>query len=188
MSIRCFIAIELPSALKEEIAARTEKVRNSGADARWVRADNLHLTLKFLGSTPEEMLPEIKEALAGVAKRHGVFRLRFKGAGVFPSRKRPRVVWIGVEDSDRLVTIQMEVEAAMAALGYEAENRPYSPHLTIGRLKSPRRREVLLKELDALSGEEFGEHGVAEVALMRSTLKPGGAEYSKLFGAPLGTP
>ncbi len=186
MSVRCFIAIELPPALKEEIAIRTEKVRRSGADARWVRADNLHLTLKFLGSVPEESLEEIKSALAGAARSHEGFRLRFRGAGVFPGRSRPRVVWIDVEDSGRLLALQKDIEEAMAALGYEAEDRPFSEHLTIGRLKSPKRRDILLRELDALAVEDFGELEVAEVALMRSTLRPGGAEYSKLFAAHLG--
>ncbi len=187
MSVRCFIAIEMPTALKDAMAERTENVRRSGADARWVKAENLHLTLKFLGSVSEETIEPIKSALLEAVKRHSGFRLRFRGAGVFPDRKRPRVVWIGAEDSGELVSIQKDVEEAMSALGFEAEKRPYSPHLTIGRLKSPRRREILIRELDAISTVDFGSMDVAEVALMRSTIKPGGAEYSRLFGAPLAT-
>jgi 2'-5' RNA ligase len=185
MSVRCFVAVELPEALKEPIASRTEKLRKSGADARWVRAENFHLTLKFLGSVPEEMLPELREALAGATRPHARFRLGFRGAGVFPSRKRPRVVWVGTHDSERLVDLQRDVEAAMEALGFEAEKRPYSAHLTIGRLKSQKRRDFLLRALDELVDESFGHFDVTEVALMKSTLKPGGAEYSRLYGAPL---
>jgi 2'-5' RNA ligase len=88
----------------------------------------------------------------------------------------------------KLVGLQQDVESSMAELGFEAEGRPYSPHLTLGRLKSPRRRDVLLEELDVLSEEEFGEVEVTEVALMRSTLRPTGAEYSRLCGIPLGHP
>ncbi len=188
MDLRCFVAIELPEALKGEIASRTEGLRAAGADARWIKAENLHLTLKFLGNIPEETLPGIEESLKKAVRPHMRFRLRFSGAGVFPGRKRPRVVWIGIQDSMRLVGLQQDVESSMAELGFEAENRHYSPHLTIGRLKSPRRRDVLLEELDALSEEEFGELEVTEVALMRSTLRPTGAEYSRLCGIPLGHP
>jgi 2'-5' RNA ligase len=112
--------------------------------------------------------------------------MRLKGAGVFPDRKRPRVVWVGLEDSDELVSIQRDVEEAMAGVGFEPEGRAYSPHLTIGRLKSPRRRDILLRELDSLVGVEFGRMEVAEISLMQSTLKPSGAEYSRLLAAPLG--
>jgi 2'-5' RNA ligase len=188
MDLRCFISIELPEALKGEIASLTEDLRDAGADARWIKAENLHLTLKFLGNIPEETLPGIEESLKKAVRTHMRFKLRFSGAGVFPGRKRPRVVWIGIQDSDRLVGLQQDVESSMAELGFEAEGRPYSPHLTLGRLKSPRRRDVLLEELDVLSEEEFGEVEVTEVALMRSTLRPTGAEYSRLCGIPLGHP
>jgi 2'-5' RNA ligase len=186
MSLRCFIAIELPDALKGEIASRTEGARNCGADAKWVKTENLHLTLKFLGNTSEELMPDIKDALAGAVAGHKSFAIRFKGAGVFPDRKRPRVIWVGIEDSGSLVALQKEVEEAMAAQGFEVEGRAYSPHLTIGRLKSPRRRDLLLKELDTLGGEEFGSIEVTEISMMKSTLKPSGAEYSRLFSVPLG--
>ena len=185
MNIRCFVAVELPEALKETIASRTERVRKSGADARWVRAENFHLTLKFLGSVPEEMLPELREALAEAVRPYAGFRLGFRGAGVFPNRRQPRVVWVGTYDSDRLVDLQRDIELALEPLGFEAEKRPFSAHLTIGRLKSQKRRDFLLRELDELAEEDFGQFDVTEVALMKSTLKPGGAEYSRLYGAPL---
>jgi 2'-5' RNA ligase len=187
MGLRCFVAIELPEKLKEEIAVRTEGLRKSGADAKWIKAENLHLTLKFLGDTPEDMLPAVKDSLEKALNGHEKFRLSLSGAGVFPDRKRPRVVWVGVEDSDRLVALQKDVEVAMAGLGFEAEKRPYSPHLTIGRLKSPRRRDLFLRELDAVSGEEFGKAEVAEISVMKSILKPSGAEHSRLFGTPFGS-
>jgi 2'-5' RNA ligase len=179
MGLRCFVAIELPEKLKEEIAVRTEGLRKSGADAKWIKAENLHLT--------EDMLPAIKDSLEKAVKGHEKFRLSLSGAGVFPDRKRPRVVWVGVKDSDRLVALQKDVEVAMAGLGFEAEKRSYSPHLTIGRLKSPRRRDLLLRELDAVSGDEFEKAEVAEISVMRSILKPSGAEYSRLFAIPIGS-
>jgi 2'-5' RNA ligase len=186
VSIRCFVAVELPDGLKREISSRTEGLRKCGADAKWIRAENLHLTLKFLGNTSEDKLPDIKEALLKAVQGHKSFEMRLKGAGVFPDRKRPRVVWVGLEDSDELVSIQRDVEEAMAGVGFEPEGRAYSPHLTIGRLKSPRRRDILLRELDSLVGVEFGWVDVEQISLMQSTLKPSGAEYSRLLAAPLG--
>jgi len=137
MSVRCFVAIELSDELKREIAARTEALRKSGADAKWVRAGNLHLTLKFLGGVPEDKLPEIEAALTKAVSGHAGFTMKLKDVGVFPDRKRPRVVWVGIEDSDALAAVQKGVEAAMADVGFKPEDRPFSPHLTIGRLKSP---------------------------------------------------
>ncbi len=186
MGLRCFVAVELPEKLKNEIVARTEGLRKSGTDARWIKAENLHLTLKFLGDTPEDVLTAVKESLEKAVKDHVKFKLRLSGAGVFPDRKRPRVVWVGLEDSDRLVALQSAVEEALAELGFETEKRPFSPHLTIGRLKSPRRRDFLLRELDAISGEEFGKVEVAEISIMKSVLKSSGAEYSRLFAIPVG--
>jgi 2'-5' RNA ligase len=85
------------------------------------------------------------------------------------------------------VTLQKNVEGALAELGFEVEKRPYSPHLTIGRLKSPRRRDLFLRELDAVSGEKFGKAEVAEISIMKSVLRPSGAEYSRLFAIPVGS-
>jgi 2'-5' RNA ligase len=185
MDLRCFIAIELPEALRREIGARTEGLRSTDADVRWVPQENLHLTLKFLGRVPEELLPEINSSLTEAMGSHRRLSLRFSGAGVFPSVRRPRVVWIGVVDSDRLTALQQDVEGAMEALGFESEHRPFSPHLTLGRLRSQRGSAALLRELDAIKDAAFDDVEVEDIAVMKSELKPTGAKYHRLFGIPL---
>ncbi len=186
MNLRCFIAIELPAGLKRAIYSGTERLRQSGADARWVPEENLHLTLKFLGSTPEEKVPDIREALRSAVSSRRSFSIGFEGAGVFPDRRRPRVLWIGVADSESLVGLKRDVETVMGKVGFEEDGRPYSPHLTIGRLRSRRGGLRLMKELDELSHTGFGRMEVEEVSLMQSVLKSTGAEHTALYNARLG--
>ncbi|GAB4390405.1 MAG: RNA 2',3'-cyclic phosphodiesterase [Thermodesulfovibrionales bacterium] len=186
MDLRCFVAVELPEELKKNIDRETGRLRAADADVKWVRAENLHLTLKFLGRTPEERLPAIRERLGAAAARHRGFRIRLAGAGAFPGARRPRVVWIGVSDSEALAALQKDVDAALAELGYEAEARDFTAHLTLGRVKSPRGGAALQAGIEALAGKEFGEAEVRGVSLMKSDLSPAGARYSRLYLAPLG--
>jgi 2'-5' RNA ligase len=186
MDLRCFIAIELPEDLRRRIGEVTEGLRSTEADVRWVRPEGMHLTLKFLGSTPEELVPEIKSRLTEAVSGHEKMHLRLSGAGVFPNERRPRVVWIGLLDSDRLIGLQRDVEVALEALGFEPDGRPFTPHLTLGRLRSPRGSAALLRELEALKDASFDEIEVEEIAVMRSELKPSGAVYHRLHSIPLG--
>ncbi len=188
MNLRTFIAIELPPELKENIFSRTDSLREVARSVKWVAADNLHITLKFLGNTPEEQLPEIEKAVRGAVSMHQAFDMVFTGAGAFPesSRKPPRVIWVGVEAPETLFKIQSSVDTAMAALGYEPESRSYSPHLTIGRVKQPPRGGLLRREIDALEKEPFGSVHVQEISMMKSTLHPAGARYDRIFSVSLG--
>lgn len=186
MDLRCFISIELPESLKKDIGARTEGLRATGADVKWVSSENLHLTLKFMGRTPEELVPDIKEELIKAVTPLRRFHIRLSGAGVFPDRKRPRVIWIGVPDSETLVMLQEDIERSMSDLGFETEQKQYRPHLTIGRVKSQRGKDELLKELDLLKDTAFNGVEVGSVSVMKSELRPTGARYFKLFDIPLG--
>jgi 2'-5' RNA ligase len=186
MDLRCFISIELPEKLKKDINALTDKLRATGADVKWVHARNLHLTLKFLGNTPEEKLPVIKDHVQAAASRSPSFIAALSGVGVFPSRKRPRVIWIGISGSDEIIDLQGDIEKNLQTMGYEPESRPFRAHLTIGRARSMRGRDLLLRELDALEKTVFGEFRIGDVSIMKSELKPSGAIYTKLYSIPLG--
>jgi 2'-5' RNA ligase len=188
MDLRCFIAIELSESLKKNIDARTKSLRETDADVKWVPWENLHLTMKFLGKTPEKLVPDIKERLLKAVSPHEKFHIRFYGAGVFPDIRRPRVVWIGILDSDRLIRLQQDIEASMVALGYDTESRPYTPHLTIGRLRSPKGKDALLRELEKFKEVGFDDMEVRSVSVMKSELKPTGARYFRLCDIPLGHP
>lgn len=186
MGLRSFVAVELPEEIKRKIADETSPLRRSGADVSWVPAENLHVTLKFLGNIREQDVPVISASLHGVASAHGVFELTVRGAGAFPPKGRPRVVWAGLPGAQGLIRLQGDVQAAMAALGFESDKRPYSAHITLGRVKSSRGGHALADGLVALDETLFGKIRVEGLSLMKSELSSAGAEYSRLKEFPLG--
>lgn len=187
MEIRCFIAVSLTDEIKDSISRKTTRLRKLDADVRWVPVENLHLTIKFLGNTPEESIPGITDRIERIASANGGFTFGLSGTGVFPDPKRPRVVWIGIKETGgRIIKLKQEVEGAMAELGFEPEARTFKPHLTLGRVKSPRGKLALLKELDRLKDEEFGTVEVKGITLYRSDLGPGVARHTVLQHAALG--
>jgi 2'-5' RNA ligase len=185
MNLRCFIAIELSEELRESIASRTAVLRKVAAGVKWVRPGNIHLTLKFLGKTPEGDIQKIREELSGALRGIHGFGLRVAGAGAFPGPRRPRVVWVGLEDSEALVRVHERVEQCMAGLGYPPEERRFSAHLTIGRVKDAGGMRGLMRELEVLRNEEFGSVEVKSVSFMKSELHPSGARYERLFAVEL---
>ncbi|MFA4828398.1 MAG: RNA 2',3'-cyclic phosphodiesterase [Thermodesulfovibrionales bacterium] len=186
MNLRCFIAIEFPDEIKRNIDTYIEQLRATKADVKWVPAKNLHLTLKFLGSTPEELLTEINRKLLSIAKLHDRFTSLISGAGVFPNIKQPRVIWLGIKDAEEMIKLQKDADEAMAELGFKKEDREFNPHLTIGRARSPKNKDVLMKELATLKDADFGKIEVKNIAVMKSELKPSGAEYFRLNEIPIG--
>jgi len=182
--LRCFISIELPDDIKQGISGFISKLKEIDKDIKWVKGENLHLTLKFLGEIEEQILPEIKDRLLNISKRHSPFDLRLKGIGAFPSIKRPRVIWIGIEDSASLINLQSEVEASMSELGFQKENR-FEPHLTIGRLRGSGPSDALIKGLSFEMPKEFGLFRVESIYIMKSELSPKGPDYYKIVEIPL---
>jgi RNA 2',3'-cyclic 3'-phosphodiesterase len=178
--MRCFISVNLDQALKGEIHTAVERLRTEKADVKWVPAGNLHITLKFLGETGEETVARLEDLLSPLAARHESFRISLRGLGLFPDRRRPRVVWIDLIDSGGLGEIQKDIEQTVSTLGFEREDRPFSPHLTIGRVKSPRGMTPLLSAIETLKEKDFGNIEVNAVSLMKSDLKPTGAQYATL--------
>lgn len=186
MHLRCFVSLEIPDELKKKISEQTEPLRATGADVRWVSEKNLHITLKFLGATDETLVPKIGEKLREATSVHSPFSITLRGTGVFPNERHPRVVWIAIEDSEQLLALQADVERAMKALGFEAEDKRFEPHLTIGRLRSERYKDALLKEIALMGRQEFGIINVNSISLMQSRLSPKGSDYSRLIEVPLG--
>lgn len=183
--MRLFIAIEVPEEIKERVYRAIEPVKALKADVRWVTPAGFHLTLKFLGEVDERGLEEVKAALGGLSAilpATGATTMRVQGAGAFPGLKNPRVVWIGAEEpSGQLAAIQSDLESRLEAQGFPREDRPFHPHLTVGRVKSSKRTRELADGLSALKGLLFGEFPLEEVVLFKSDLKPAGAVYTKLF-------
>jgi 2'-5' RNA ligase len=181
MRIRCFISIEFPEGLKASIARQTGFLREGeGRDIKWVSPGSLHLTLKFLGYVPEERIEEIGVLLTGAVKGSKPFALQVAGTGVFPSERRPRVIWLGIKGPDSLLKLRQSVEDALEKAGFEKGAEAFSPHLTIGRLKSPRPVLGLVSALSTLKETVFGNIMVGNICLMKSELRPSGSIYTKI--------
>ena len=191
-TLRTFIAIELDSALKAALRNAQEGLsgRVVARTVRWVHVEGIHLTLKFLGDTPVENVEGVKAALAQVAEEVGPFRLAAKGLGCFPNVRQPRVVWVGVEEPlGALSRLQKAVEAHVSPLGFPAEHRAFSPHLTLGRVQQYASHSEVRMIGDAVAAsvvETLGEMQATVVSYIKSDLGPGGAVYTRLFEARLG--
>ncbi len=182
--MRCFIAINLNEELKMEIDRLTAHMKKGIRDVRWVPAENLHITLKFLGAVPDESVEEIREVLSQVSAHYSPFDVELRGMGLFPDRKRPRVVWIDILNSEKLIRLQEEVELFTERLGFKREERQFSPHLTIGRVRTPRTGGSLVDAVEELKNTYFGNIRVDMISLMKSDLKPTGAQYSVIAEFP----
>lgn len=184
--IRAFIAIPLPQSLLErleQLQRQLQKQMPPGA-VRWVRPEGIHLTLKFLGDTSAEKVAQIRAALLNTAHGKPAFTFTVGDLGCFPNPRSPRVVWVGTQEpTGRLATLQDAVEAAMAPFGYPPEGRGFTPHLTLGRVQQRASRDEVARIGEVVSTTKvgtLGEVAVAHFALIRSVLKPSGAEYTVL--------
>ncbi len=185
--MRAFIAIDLDDRLKKNLEALIDELRPNGKNIRWVSAQGMHLTLKFLGEIPEQDFSRLADPLRNLVKNHTGFDLRLKGTGWFPpGRKNPRVLWVGVEAGPSLEILQKDIETAAEKLGFPREAREFHPHLTLGRVKFPSQLDAVLSDLEKHRETVFGEMWTSKVTLFRSILKPSGAEYSVLSEFPLG--
>ncbi len=185
-TIRAFIAVQIPEEIKQKFREIQRKLEASRADVRWVKPGNAHITLQFLGETPVDKLNDIETALRQVAASHAPFEVSIDGLGVFPNERRPRVVWIGVSHgADSLAALQSSVSREMRGLGFKAETREYSPHITLGRVKGPTNVAPLVRVLDANRTFQAGTFPAADIHLIRSILSPQGPTYSTLFSSEL---
>ena len=186
--MRLFVAIDLPETLRQAVEARLAPLRGSLPRARWVRVENLHLTLVFLGEVEAELVPLLATELAAVFARHLPFSLGLRDGGAFPPRGPGRVIWLGVEADSGLAALQREVaEAASSVLGLEPETRPFSPHLTLARAPEPWPRAAVERFAQAFAGSLGPRFEVSEGLLMESELAPGGSRYRALGHFPLKT-
>jgi 2'-5' RNA ligase len=178
--VRAFIALRLGDAVEEAIAAFIDKIAEHHSGVRWVRRANLHLTLRFLGAAVDSaMLPVLGEALAQIAEETCPFDVAAYGTGVFPNFARPRVVWIGLTGS-RLMQLAQRVESAVVRCGFEHEQRPYSPHLTIGRVRDLHGLAAVRRMLNDAAQREFGSSRIGSLILYRSILGRDAARYEEL--------
>lgn len=188
--LRAFVAIEIPPQLQDEIQkATTDLQKKLGTDViRWVALRNVHLTLKFLGDVSPANVDMIEQMLTREASQHQPFDMQVEGLGTFPNPRRPRVLWVGLVAPPALASLQRGIETAASRLGYTAEERDFSAHLTIGRVRQNASATDLLKIRTALEQTRIGQLGnvfVDAIYLFKSDLQPTGSIYTKLFTAPL---
>ena len=184
--MRLFVAIELPEEIKTALTDLQQALRPARADVAWAKPENLHLTLKFLGETSSERVAALSLACVEAAKACPPFTLTTNGSGFFPDERRPRVVWVGLSGAvAALEALQQQVEACLSVQGCSPEIKPFRPHLTLGRCKSPNNIAQLAKHLQSypLPALSFT---VSELVLMQSQLNPAGAIYTPLQRARLG--
>ncbi len=186
--MRLFVAIDLPESVRAAVAREQTRLRAvcaASRDIRWTRPEGVHLTLKFLGEVASTRLPGLTSALNGLGGFDS-FEIKVGGFGFFPSARRPRVFWVGLEAPPALGELAKRVVAAMAALGFPPENRPFQPHLTLARFEGSRPQPTLERALEQSGAGAFGRFTVSEFYLFESKLRPGGAEYSKVARFPKG--
>jgi 2'-5' RNA ligase len=182
--IRSFIAVDLSPPVRAAMGRLLDQFRRLKCDIRWVRAEGMHVTLKFLGWVDPARLEQIHPVLAAAIDNQPALPMRVRGLGAFPSLRRPRVLWVGLE-SDGLAELAARVEAAMSGLGFEAEKRAFNPHTTLGRVNGLRGWSRVEELFKAHLSDDFGECSVDAVTIYRSTLRPDGAVYTSLWTIPL---
>ena len=188
-AIRSFIAIEIPETMQQKLADVIKRLQDSNPQGvRWVSPKNIHLTLKFLGDISPKNLDLLCNMLQVQTGQYKAFSIQVEDVGAYPNSLRPRVIWVGIKAPDVLESLQKGIEAEARRLGYAAEDRPFSPHLTIGRVaRSITRDQIrrLSQTIETIQINKLGDVCVSSVNLFRSDLKPGGAVYTPLFSSEL---
>jgi 2'-5' RNA ligase len=183
MSVRLFVALDLREEIRQAIRDLIAGLKPLARSARWVRPEGMHVTLKFIGYVAEDQLGPIRAALAHVRSPQPV-ELHFRGVGFFPSEKRPRVIWCGVEGSPNLAPLAKDIDRALEPLGIAPESRDFVPHLTLARFNMPEKAPDLARAAADAQAQEFGTARETEFHLYESILHPSGAEYRRLASYP----
>jgi 2'-5' RNA ligase len=186
--IRSFLAIELPKSILKKIDEVQGDLRSTHADVRWVNPEKIHLTIKFFGSVEESRIDSIFKSIEEPIRDTSPFSIKVRGIGAFPNLRNPRVIWMGLADGrEVLISLQKQIEAQLEKIGFEPEDRPFEPHLTLGRMKSSRGKEELVGRMEKHKEEEFGDLKVERVVLFKSDLRPSGPIYTPLGDVKLGS-
>jgi len=181
--IRTFIAVDIAST--PAMTAFAEAIKKTGADVKLVEPQNIHITLKFLGDTDEQLLPDLEEIIRQAVVGVRPFSINLQGSGVFPNRDYLKVIWVGIVAGEQMETIGGRIEAGCADLGFMKERRAFSPHLTVGRVRTARNKPQLLDVVDGFKETMFATQDVHAVVLKRSVLSPSGPTYTTLISVPL---
>jgi 2'-5' RNA ligase len=185
--IRTFVGVDLGKAIRDRTIALQNALAQTGTEVKWVEPDNLHVTLLFLGEVDDREVPKVCRIVGERSLEQPAFLMSVETVGCFPNPRRPRVLWVGVgEGTQPLCALHDALEEPLQELGYRREERRYTPHITLGRVKSDRPTEKLSAALAKHAGWKGGEVTVQELRVMSSELTPQGPVYTVLSRAPLG--
>ena len=185
--MRAFVGIALPAGVRDVLVALQRELSQSQADVKWVEPENLHFTLKFLDEISEDQRQEVERMLGRIAAQATPFPIQLTRLGAFPSLTAPRVVWVGMsEGKEPLTRIAQAIEEGARAMGLRREERPFASHLTLGRVRSPQRREELAQRLRTLQWTAPPAWQVSAITLYQSVLNSSGPHYGMLADIPLG--
>lgn len=184
--LRLFIAVDLPDPVRARLQQLQRRLQSAGARVRWVAPGQIHLTLLFLGDTPDGRVPELIAALNETAREQSPFELVAEGTGFFGSARNPRVLWVGLSGSLAILNdLQRNLYGRVRALNIVLEDRPFHPHLTLGRIQPGTPAGALTSALSSISVGPFGSIPVDHIRLIQSTLTPTGARHQVLHSATL---
>ena len=184
MEVRSFLAFELPGKIKEIVSEISGDMRKTPLDLKRIKVDNIHLTMVFLGNISTTRLDELSRVVSKTCQNHGPFEITLKGADIFFRRRTPTVLWIGLDgDINKMAVFRDALQHVLSPFGIKKENRPFKPHLTLGRFRKGATSGPLLKDFveryrDLTSPVET----LGELVLFKSDLRPGGAVYTRLDG------
>jgi 2'-5' RNA ligase len=179
--MRTFVAVEIPDDLRSEVIAYQRRLQSFEARVRWVKPEQMHITLKFLGEIDQTQSDLLDELFQAVAEENAPFELELQGLGAFPNLRRPSILWAGITTgADALAGLAGQLEAAASELGFKKEKRGFNPHLTLGRVKSPKGLPPVVERIQKDESKLFGSFPVSEFVFIQSELKPTGAEYTRL--------
>jgi 2'-5' RNA ligase len=191
-SLRLFIAIEVTQPLRDKIGQIMAQLMSDAPPAlSWTPINNIHLTLIFLGETPELKIIPINNILNCIDKQYPSFQLEIEGLGVFPRPERPRIIWVGINKCAELERIKIGIEKSLGNLGTKSDHRPFHAHLTLCRVSNqalPAQVSAISHFLATRNVGKIGAMNVNSIHLMRSDLKSGGAVYTRIFTGKLGSP
>lgn len=192
--MRAFISVELPDAVKNNIGNLINELKKSNSEIKWVKAENLHITLQFLGRVKDHKIDDLIKLTTKAVTGIGSFKVGFEGLGTFPEGKNPKVIWVGVapkrgsgqaEGGDKLCALAKNLEETFYKTGYIGEKREFKSHITIGRIKDKRGADKLLERSTGFKGPKFGEAIIDHINIMNSTLTQSGPIYEKIKGVKI---
>lgn len=181
--MRLFVALDFPDSVRRALGELIAGLRPQARNARWLRPESMHITLKFIGEVGEEKLDSIRSTLAAIRSIHPA-DMHFRGLGFFPHERRPRVLWVGIEASPNVAALAFQIDASLEHLGIPRETRDFVPHLTLARFENPAGLEKLVATAESLASTDFGSAIEREFYLYESVLKRSGAEYTRLAAFP----